>query len=259
MGQEMDSVLPVLLILIFTLDQNTFLPKSQHEENDEENRDHEENNDDHEENNDDHEENDDEHGNQEETYQDEDCCPHLQPISSQTPTYEENGKIMKEENSTVLNVSKDIDMDEELTENIDMDEELAENTKNNYEAIFTSGNFQLEKNFTSIAFSFNSNLVIEEPRAITRVALIFLIYLATCAKHLGLLIIISAGIAQLSRNNNILLTPTCQSQMPDILSINKMTSPLPVIVSANLEYEANSGMNIFSLCKTASCLLPPKG
>ena len=136
----MGTVLPVLLFLIFTLDQNTFLPKSQHEENDEEHRDHEEND----EENRDHEENNDEH---EETYQDEDCCPHLQPISSQMPTYEENGKTMKEENNTVLNVSKDIDMDEELTENIDMDEELAENTKNNCDAIFTTGNFQLEKNF----------------------------------------------------------------------------------------------------------------
>ena len=137
MGQEMDSVLPFLLILIFTLDQNTFPPKSQHEENDEEN--------------DDHEENDDEHGNQEETYQDEDCCTHLQPVSSQMPTYEENGKTMEEPNKTVLKLTGNLDMGENVTENLDMDEkttenldmeELAEKTETNYDA---SGNFQKEK------------------------------------------------------------------------------------------------------------------
>ena len=74
MGQEMDSVLPILLILIFTLDQDTFLPKSQHdedhEENDEKHRDHEENND--------------EHGGHEETDQDCDCCPHNPHLQSMT-------------------------------------------------------------------------------------------------------------------------------------------------------------------------------
>ena len=53
MGQDMNSVLPFLFILIFTLNQNTFPPKKQ---NDEENYDHEEND----EENDKHEENDEE-------------------------------------------------------------------------------------------------------------------------------------------------------------------------------------------------------
>ena len=114
MGQEMNSVLPVLLILIFTLDQDTFLPESQydedHEENDEEHRDHEEN--------------DDEHGDHEETDEDCDCCPHqvshnphLQPISSQTLTYEDKKETMKEEDKTTLDITENIDMDDEPAEN----------------------------------------------------------------------------------------------------------------------------------------------